>query len=106
MSTNENTKPKMIPKQAIKAFMCQLKHGHFINDFFIEKHMRGIFRPSSHIQHDTNQPKVKYGHYETALKAAERMHEKTGKTYNAYKCAYCEAFHIGKPAIKKKRRSE
>lgn len=106
MPNQDNTKPKIIPSQAIKAVYYQIKKGHPINDFFIEKHALGLFRPSSHIQHDTNEPKVKYGHMSTAESAAQRMHEKTGKTYNAYKCAYCKAFHIGKPAYHKPRREK
>ena len=92
-----NTEPKMIPKQVILAILCEIRHGNVIKDFFIEKHMLGIFRPSSHIQHNSGEPKVKYGHYATAEKAAQRMSEKYGKTFNPYKCAYCDGYHIGKP---------
>jgi hypothetical protein len=39
--------------------------------------------------------KVRYGHEETALKAADAMHKKTGDTYDAYYCEPCAAWHIG-----------
>lgn len=39
--------------------------------------------------------KVKYGHKETAEKAADSMHGKTGDFYDAYHCAACDAWHIG-----------
>lgn len=39
--------------------------------------------------------KVKYGHKETAVTAADAMHKKTGDTYDAYRCPPCNAWHIG-----------
>ncbi len=36
--------------------------------------------------------KVKYGHKETA---AKRMMEKGSKDLEAYKCRYCDGWHIG-----------
>lgn len=39
--------------------------------------------------------KVCYGHESTALEAAVAMNKKTGDSYDAYECAFCEAWHIG-----------
>lgn len=39
--------------------------------------------------------KVKYGHKETAEKAADSMHKKTGDEYDVYHCGGCNAWHIG-----------
>lgn len=46
---------------------------------------------------ETPCPKVKYGHEETALEAAQAMHSRTGDSYDAYQCPYppCRAWHIG-----------
>ena len=101
---NTDNPIKMIPKETVKAVWCQIKLGHPIQAFFTEKYGLGIFRLSSHIQHESGQPKVRYNHLESAQRAAVAMHEKTGKTYRAYKCAYCKGFHIGKPTQYKKKK--
>jgi uncharacterized membrane protein YgcG len=39
--------------------------------------------------------KVKYGHKETADKAATVMLKKYGETLESYECRYCGKWHIG-----------
>jgi len=39
--------------------------------------------------------KVKYGHMESAEKAVVAMREKRGAKLEAYKCRYCDGFHVG-----------
>ena len=40
--------------------------------------------------------KVKYGHIESAQKAVEEMKKKAKNVLEAYKCNYCDGFHIGR----------
>jgi hypothetical protein len=39
--------------------------------------------------------KVKYGHRRTAEKVVVKMEKKGSKPLEAYKCRYCESWHIG-----------
>lgn len=41
--------------------------------------------------------KVKYGHYDTAVTAANKMEQKKQEKFEAYKCRHCEGYHIGHP---------
>lgn len=44
------------------------------------------------------EPKVRYGHRPTALRAVDAMFAKDGKTgarLEAYRCQYCDGWHIG-----------
>ena len=42
------------------------------------------------------EPKICYSTKEKALKAADKMSIKTGKHFSAYKCLFCDGYHIGK----------
>jgi len=39
--------------------------------------------------------KVRYGHRESAEKAALKMEEKLGRRMDAYPCDYCDGWHVG-----------
>lgn len=44
--------------------------------------------------------KVRYGHKETAEKAAIHMAQKHGNnTFEAYSCKFCDGWHIGKSGL-------
>lgn len=47
-------------------------------------------------QYYTCVKKIKYGHMETAEKAVESMRKKARNELQAYKCQYCDGFHIGR----------
>lgn len=84
-------------KNLIFGVVFQISQPEFYVNKRFRQNMRGIFHINSHIAKNSKTPKQTYGHYETALRAAGRMHEKTGKEYRVYKCIYCDSWHIGKP---------
>ena len=68
----------------------------FFRNFFITGNARGLFSVNSHISQGTGLPKVCYNTKVTATKAALKMEEKYGFTFSAYKCIFCNGYHIGK----------
>ena len=44
----------------------------------------------------TGKEKITYNHKDSALKAAEAMSKKKGAHFSAYKCLFCDGYHIGK----------
>lgn len=65
-------------------------------NFFISRNAWGAFSKWSHIRGDTNEPKIAYGSFESAKKAADKMSEKYGKHFSVYKCLFCDGYHVGK----------
>jgi len=63
---------------------------------FISGNGWGLFSIHSHINSSTGKPKIKYNTQESAKKAAINMNEKYGYPFSAYKCIYCDGYHIGK----------
>lgn len=61
----------------------------------------GMFHKYSHISQTTNQEKISYPTIDSALRAKEKMEKKTGNSFVAYKCLFCDGYHIGKPLNKK-----
>jgi hypothetical protein len=84
-------KPKVRIKNLVWGILFQVTRKDFMRG-----NVKAILHINSHIVKKTKQPKVAYGHYETALRAATRMAEKNNKTYGVYKCVYCDSWHIGK----------
>lgn len=72
------------------------REDKLFKSFFVTENAWGSFYKSSHIRQDNGEPKIRYGHLETAKKAAEKLTIKTGKAYSYYRCIYCGGFHIGK----------
>ena len=68
----------------------------WFRNFFITRNAWGAFSINSHINQHTGQPKQTYNHLETALKSAEKMGQKHNTHFSAYKCLYCDGYHIGK----------
>lgn len=77
----------------VKAFLFQCKHHGFIKAFFIDKNGRGIFSKNSH--YSKGKEKVKYNSLESAIKASKAINKKYGSNTEAYKCGFCDAYHIG-----------
>lgn len=79
-----------------KALKDQEPFKRFFRNFFITRNAWGMFHINSHVRYGTNTPKVMYNTKESALKAAEKMGEKHDKHFSAYKCVFCDGYHIGK----------
>lgn len=67
----------------------------FVN-FFVRKVSWKLFTKNSHIAVYSGKPKIAYGSKKSALKAAENMQKKTGNVFSAYKCLWCDGYHVGK----------
>ena len=69
----------------LKNFLCSLFSGHIFRKFNLRSHLRfnGL-------------PKIMYSSKEKAIKAKHSMESKNrGTGFAAYKCVYCDGFHIG-----------
>lgn len=64
----------------------------------LNRNILGIFYKYSHTNKNGNH-KIAYSSFEKALKACSSMEKKTGNVFSAYKCLYCDGFHIGKKFI-------
>lgn len=83
-------------KNLILGIKYQLPLSRLFRNFFITGNGWGMFSKNSHINQHTKTPKITYNHYETAVRSAQIISEKTGKHFSVYKCIYCDGFHIGK----------
>lgn len=77
-------------------FIDQWKRKTFFRNFFITRNAWGAFSINSHMNQHKGEPKICYSTKEKALKAADKMSIKTGKHFSAYKCLFCDGYHIGK----------
>lgn len=59
---------------------------------------------NSHINGRTGKEKVTYNTFQSAQTAAMTMEAKYHNQYVAYRCFYCDGFHIGKNKITYKKR--
>lgn len=89
-------KPRIKFKNFWLWFLDQVKRKRFFYNFFITRNAWGAFSINSHINQTTGQPKVTYNTKKTALKSAEAMSKKRGVHFSAYKCLFCDGYHIGK----------
>jgi hypothetical protein len=83
-------------KNLILALKDQGPFLRFMKNFFITRNAWGLFSKNSHISQGSGVEKVKYNTKKTALGSAISMEKKTGNKFSAYKCIYCDGYHIGK----------
>lgn len=83
-------------RNLVLALKDQLPLKRAFRNFFITGNAWGLFSLNSHMRTDTGKEKVMYNTKASALKAAESMKKKQGKHFSAYKCAYCNGFHLGR----------
>lgn len=61
--------------------------------------LKKLIHPRTHLNADGS-VKIKYNTKQTAIKSAEAMTKKTGKSFGNWKCFHCDGYHIGKNRIK------
>lgn len=83
-------------KNLIPFLKDQMPLKRFVRNFIVTRNAWGAFHINSHISQRSGKPKVKYNRKTTALKAAKKMSEKHGKHFSAYKCLFCDGYHLGK----------
>jgi len=84
-------------KKDIKAaILYQIKQKDWFKQILIKKNAWGIFSEYSHTKKDGG-IKQRYELERHAKKAAESMERKYANKYVAYRCMFCDGFHIGKP---------
>lgn len=88
-------------KQLILAVYDQMTRRDALRNIFVTHNAFGIFSKYSHIARGSGKPKVAYPSKSVALKAAEAMGKKYGVHFSAYKCAWCDGWHVGKNAQNK-----
>lgn len=87
-------------KNVILVFKDQLPLKRMFRNFFITGNARGIFHKNSHIAAYSQKPKIAYSSIESARKAASKMEKKNPENqYRAYKCLFCDGYHLGKNRI-------
>lgn len=83
-------------RNLVLVFKDQLPAKRFFRNFFITRNAWGLFHQNSHISAGSGKEKVKYNTQKTALKSAKKMSEKHGTHFSAYKCLWCDGYHLGK----------
>lgn len=68
----------------------------FFRNFFLSRNAWGLFHKHSHVSQRSNEPKIGFSSHDSALKAALKMEKKNpDKKFSAYKCLWCDKYHIG-----------
>jgi hypothetical protein len=86
----------MTLRNLLLALQDQLPLIRAFRNFFVTGVAWGLFSRNSHIALSTGKPKVSYSSKKKALGAAEWMEKKHGGAFSAYKCAFCDDYHVGK----------
>lgn len=83
-------------RNVILVFKDQLPLSRFVRNWILTQNAFGLFYKSSHIAKYNNQEKIGYSSNASALKAALKMEKKNPeKKFSAYKCLWCDKYHIG-----------
>lgn len=77
------------------ALKGQLPWRRFCRNFFGNGNGWGLFSRNSHINKRSGRPKVTYATYAEAKRSAEALGRKYGRDVAAYKCMFCDGYHIG-----------
>ena len=86
-------------KNLILALKDQLPLSRAFRNFFITRNAWGMFHENSHVAAYSNKLKVPYSSRKSATAAATAMQKKHGGKFRAYKCVYCDGYHIGKNRV-------
>ena len=78
----------------------KLSDPHFFRNLFSYRKMWGAFSIYSHQRRSDGKPNISYSSRKKAVKAAESMSRKYGVPFIAYKCLFCDGWHIAKEAEK------
>lgn len=82
-------------KNLLKGIWFQIRHKDWFRNIFITRNAIGIFWRHSHTRKDGVDKQV-YNTLASANKAAESMNKKYDGKFVAYKCCFCNGFHVGK----------
>jgi len=77
------------------ALKGQLPLRKLYYNFFVTGNGWGLFSINSHINKRTGKKKIMYPTLADARKAAGSLSQKTGGKVSAYKCIFCDGYHIG-----------
>jgi hypothetical protein len=65
-------------------------------NFFITGNAWGLFHKNSHTAAGSGKLKVMYNTKVSAAKSAEALKKKRGTHFSAYKCIFCDGYHLGR----------
>lgn len=74
----------------------QLRRPKWFTNLFVTRNAWAAFSEHSHFRASDGQPKVGYPTKEVALKAAQKMSDKHDVHFSAYKCLFCDGWHVGR----------
>lgn len=77
------------------ALKGQLPWRRLFRNFLVTGDGWGLFSRNSHVNKRSGRPKFAYASYEQARRSAERLSTKYGGRVVAYKCMFCDGYHIG-----------
>lgn len=78
------------------ALKGQLPWKRFYRNFFVNGNGWGLFSKNSHFNKRSGRPKVVYDSLASARKAADALGKKRGVYFSAFKCLFCDGYHIGR----------
>lgn len=94
----------MGPYNLYRAVLDQFPLQRALRNFFVTGVAWGLFSRNSHISLKSGKPKVVYSSKSTALSAADSMQKRLGGTFSAYKCAFCDGYHVGRSRTRQEAR--
>ena len=83
-------------KNLKKALESQGSPKQFIRKLFITRNAWGMFSINSHVRKDTGKLKIMYPKKSKAKLVAKIMGRKNNTVFSAYKCVFCDGYHIGR----------
>lgn len=86
---------KFTPKNLYLALKHQLPVTRAFRNFFITGNAWGLFSKRSHLTRKGNS-KVMYNTLISAQRSATKLGKKNNCHYSAYKCMYCNGYHLGR----------
>lgn len=89
----------MTARNLYLAIKSQMPLKRLLINFFITGNAWRLFFINSHVNQKTGEPKVQYSSIEKALRSAQKMQEKYGESFSAYKCVFCDGYHIDKNQV-------
>lgn len=86
----------MTPRNLALGVFDQLASRNAFRDIFITHAAWGIFHENSHTNRRSGKPKIAHATKEKARTAAGSMSRSNGTQFDAYKCIFCDGYHIGR----------
>lgn len=74
----------------------QLSQPHWFHNLFVNRMAWGAFSIYAHQKRSNGKPKISFSTQHKAERSAADMSKKYGSTFVAYKCLFCDGWHVSK----------